>query len=293
MHCRQCGYPLWNLSQPRCPECGTPFDLRTYRFIPQTVAFACPHCHHLHGGIGNNHLPSNDPQALCLRCGQVMNVPSMSVVPLVENPQTIPTTLIPWEERKRLGLFSAWWQTTKLAMLKPSQLGQQLSPDSKLRDGYRFAAFTLLSGILINGGLLLLILAGSGWLMAGSLPLSQVVLFGLITLAVSISIIFLVPWWITLANALPTHFILWLSGKSRHKLKTTVLTYWYAMAAYSLFIIPLCGFILIGIGGIWMLISAILILKHSQKLSTAWAVFAVLLPSLFFYILQLFSGKTF
>jgi len=25
-HCQKCGYPLWGLPEPRCPECGTPFD---------------------------------------------------------------------------------------------------------------------------------------------------------------------------------------------------------------------------------------------------------------------------
>ena len=25
-HCRECGYPLKRLPEPRCPECGTPFD---------------------------------------------------------------------------------------------------------------------------------------------------------------------------------------------------------------------------------------------------------------------------
>lgn len=25
-HCAKCGYPLHSLPEPRCPECGTPFD---------------------------------------------------------------------------------------------------------------------------------------------------------------------------------------------------------------------------------------------------------------------------
>jgi hypothetical protein len=25
-HCQSCGYDLRNLTEPRCPECGTPFD---------------------------------------------------------------------------------------------------------------------------------------------------------------------------------------------------------------------------------------------------------------------------
>ena len=26
MFCLECGYPLDGLPEPRCPECGTPFD---------------------------------------------------------------------------------------------------------------------------------------------------------------------------------------------------------------------------------------------------------------------------
>ncbi len=26
MYCRKCHYPLWDLPEPRCPECGTQYD---------------------------------------------------------------------------------------------------------------------------------------------------------------------------------------------------------------------------------------------------------------------------
>ena len=44
MQCKNCGYPLWNLSVRRCPECGTGFRLEDFDFAPGSVRFCCPHC---------------------------------------------------------------------------------------------------------------------------------------------------------------------------------------------------------------------------------------------------------
>lgn len=38
-HCENCGYNLWGLPEPRCPECGQPFTR-----LEAGPAWTCPHC---------------------------------------------------------------------------------------------------------------------------------------------------------------------------------------------------------------------------------------------------------
>lgn len=44
MHCNNCNYSLWNLTTPRCPECGRGFDVRDWQFESGSVKFGCPNC---------------------------------------------------------------------------------------------------------------------------------------------------------------------------------------------------------------------------------------------------------
>ncbi|MHC4609441.1 MAG: hypothetical protein ACYS7M_03745, partial [Planctomycetota bacterium] len=57
MHCIHCGYLLFNLPRPVCPECGLPFDVCAYRFEPQVVHFACPACDQEYAGNDQRGLP--------------------------------------------------------------------------------------------------------------------------------------------------------------------------------------------------------------------------------------------
>jgi hypothetical protein len=60
MKCQSCGYPLWNLKQPRCPECGEHFAVTAWRFKSGTVRFRCPECEAL--------LDADEPGAGWTRC---------------------------------------------------------------------------------------------------------------------------------------------------------------------------------------------------------------------------------
>src|SRR5690606_13268834 len=69
MHCRECDYALWNLTEARCPECGSPFDVGDYVFERGTVAFACPLCGHEHDGMGPLYQPWLGRDSTCRGCG--------------------------------------------------------------------------------------------------------------------------------------------------------------------------------------------------------------------------------
>lgn len=80
MKCRKCSYPLWNLTEPRCPECGEPFDVLSCWFDPGTVLFKCPYCDHRHEGRGARGLPFDAGR--CEGCGQMLVVEQMPIEPV-------------------------------------------------------------------------------------------------------------------------------------------------------------------------------------------------------------------
>ena len=176
MKCTTCGYILLNLTTPRCPECGTPFDVRDYSFEPGTVAFACPHCGVLHVGHGERYIPATTDQATCDGCGQIMRVGDMRVVPVVDDWDPRYATSVrnvPWENRGSIGCWQAWWRTLRLSLVKPRQLGRQIDAATSLGQGYVFAISCSLLAYIGTGlalGLLLGILLGIGSSYAGTSP---------------------------------------------------------------------------------------------------------------------------
>jgi hypothetical protein len=79
MKCKNCDYALWNLTEPRCPECGTGFDVQQYWFAPGSVIFKCPFCQHPHEGRDARGLPFDAGK--CEGCGQLLVVEQMAVQP--------------------------------------------------------------------------------------------------------------------------------------------------------------------------------------------------------------------
>ena len=58
MNCHTCHYSLWNVRARLCPECGTPFSVRSYAFTTNSVQFKCPHCDQSYYGLNpeNGHI---------------------------------------------------------------------------------------------------------------------------------------------------------------------------------------------------------------------------------------------
>jgi len=80
MKCINCGYALWNLRVPRCPECGMVFDVRGWQFEPGSVHFACSSCEAVldEQSIGGG-------WTACQSCGRKLRWSEVRVVPLEEN----------------------------------------------------------------------------------------------------------------------------------------------------------------------------------------------------------------
>lgn len=280
MHCRTCGYDLWNLAEPRCPECGNGFDLRTYRFTPGTVAFACPGCGNLHAGAGERYLPATAGTAVCQGCGEPMEVTRMRVVPLVPNPPDAVGSVLPWEDRASLGWWRAWWRTTKLGMLDPGQVPRQARPGGTWATSYFYAATTYTIGIAVNVLLLVGFFAVLGVIavVGGGSSFSAIEVLFLAAIAV------LAPLMMFLFAAAPAHLFLWLFAPERKGgIGMTARFVNYAQAPVILMAIPVCGYQIGGsIGWVWAMVSAILMLRTAQGVSGLKASLAVLwLPAIF------------
>jgi RNA polymerase subunit RPABC4/transcription elongation factor Spt4 len=77
MRCGKCGYALWNLNQPRCPECGRAFAATDWEFEPGSVRFACVEC-----GETLDVTSFGNDETTCPACGSEMEWGSVRVTPL-------------------------------------------------------------------------------------------------------------------------------------------------------------------------------------------------------------------
>jgi hypothetical protein len=280
MRCRTCNYALWNLNNPQCPECGTEFDLRSYRFTPGTVAFGCPHCGALHGGAGPNYLPAETDTATCQSCSQTMTVTNMAVVPLSDDATAESGMTLPWEQRSELGLFTAWWKTCILTMTDPAQVGRSLSDSTSFWTAYWFAAMTYLLGGIVNAvvmgtcfGALYLAMSTGGPMGPGA-PDPNEMLFNAIVQVVMVPFSLLIPFFLVGITGGAAHLVLMITGARKSGFQTTAVTMLYGQGPMLLYLIPACGYY---IGAVWALVATILILMRTQDVSGFRATLAMLI----------------
>ncbi len=280
MQCRTCGYALLNLSEPRCPECGSGFDIRSYRFVPDTVAFACPYCDHLHGGSGESYLPATTEQATCLGCGQAMTVSAMRVVPLANDVKAYSTDRVPWEDHQQLGRWRAFWRTWGLAMVMPHKLGPMVGGPggsfvaalgfAMIVNGVAFAIFSLSWIVLFAVFFVLFDSMGTG----SGLGMSEILfasgccggvtLFGL-----------LLPLLITAIHGGGAHLLLAITGRHDGDFNTTARSLLYAQSPALIVAMPFCG-VPYGWAAayLWTCISAVFVLMAAHRIGPWRAIIA-------------------
>ena len=304
MECRICGYALWSLTEPRCPECGTAFDFRDFTFEPDSVAFACPHCRHRHAGQGEHHHPGSDDQAVCRRCGRPMTVANMSVVPLRDDVKAVPIRLTPWErywvsrgpwrERVReqgllravvpwfgLKLDRAWLTTCWRAMLEPSEAARHVGAHSRPGTGLRFA---LTTSLVASGGQALIVtsLAGLAMLllsMAGRSDAGAREWLFWTMRAGCVASAAMVGWTaLVLIGGLAANRALAVMGDRRGAARLTMLAVAYGQGPFVVAAIPVFG---LPVAYIWCKVSSIVQLSVLQRISLQRAAVACLwLPTL-------------
>lgn len=277
VQCQRCGYELWNLSEPRCPECGLEYDLRQYRFAPGSVAFGCPHCGALHAGDGLGYLPARSDQAACRSCGQMMNTRQLLVVPLTDRAKA-EANVMAWDNRKNLGWLRAWWRTTGLSMAQPNNLIARLHHNSTFASALSYAYVNyLIAGLAGALGIIgfFLIITAIGAAVGGGVD-DDMIVFAAIWSGISILSALAMPILAMATIALPAHLFLMLVEPNRRSLGATCQAVMFGQGPAVLYAIPLIGCYCSQLWYIWIIISCCVTVTCIHKTSGWKGAFAVL-----------------
>ncbi len=273
MRCKTCDYRLWNLKARQCPECGTPFLVSDYEFIPNSIQFCCPDCGQAYYGTGyKGHLV---PEAfVCVKCGRSVHMNDMVLLPTegLEEEQTEPQRM-PWLDRQQNGWWRSWLSTVRMALFSPAELMRCLPVGSSAGSAWWFlvATYALLAGV----GLCVLvgIVAISGTFGGGGGPGPVVGGLSLIMVALA-----LVPSVLVIVWAAVTHLVLRLTGGTRYGFGRTCAAVCYSGGTNVLLLVPFCGTYF---HWIWWLVSAAVMLREGQRVHGLRATLALLsLPML-------------
>lgn len=274
MRCKNCDYPLWQIRDRRCPECGTGFRPSDFDFVLNSVRFCCPHCDQAYYGTGERgHLSPR--MFACVSCGRSVDMDDMVLLPTegVREEQT-KVEMNPWLERDKRGFFRAWLSTTLKALGTPNRLMEATPDNASTLQSAWFALIT--NGVYICTGLLLPFAAlmlfimfgpGGGGFggMAGGLTVSYLCIVAAVLIGAFI--------W-----AAATHLVLVLTGPVAAGLGRTTQCMLYSSAAMVVLAIPCLGFYFSFISGIWWAVAATMMVLAAQRVETWRAIVAVLAP---------------
>ncbi|MBX3402565.1 MAG: YIP1 family protein [Phycisphaeraceae bacterium] len=274
MRCKTCDYPLWQIRDRRCPECGTGFRPGDFDFVLNAVRFCCPHCDQAYYGTGDRgHL---SPRTFaCVSCGRSVDMDDMVLLPTegVREEQT-KVEMNPWLERDKRGFFRAWLSTTLKSLGTPNRL-MEATPDSA--STLQSAWFALITnGVYVCTGLLLpfaalmvFILFGAGGGGFGGMAGGLTVFYLGIVAAVLIGAFI----W-----AAAAHLVLVLTGPVAAGIGRTTQCMLYSSAAMVVIAVPCLGFYFSFISGIWWAVAATMMVLAAQRVETWRAIVAVLAP---------------
>jgi len=191
-----------------------------------------------------------------------------------------------WEDRERLGLMAAWWETTKAVLFRPSRFFQRLQPMGKLGDALVFAivwivigsVFQALYGLVLQGAQFAIMRALTGEQATSGNPLLEWMgvggfmgfsaasglvcgpIMGFVGLIISAGIY---------------HLILRVLRGTGYPFEASLRALAYAQAYNFWQLIPLCGGY---VALVYWLVLAIIGLKEVHRSRGAKAAAAVLLP---------------
>ncbi|MBN1511688.1 MAG: hypothetical protein JXB13_06715 [Phycisphaerae bacterium] len=236
MHCVNCGYLLFNLTRPVCPECGRAFRVGDYRFAPGSVDFLCPGClTPLEGGPPTSDLAGGP----CAHCGAPLDPDTLSVRP--RRPDAVGVLYDQYEgPGLPPGSPPTVWPVWKRVMVLDGDVFRDRARRSS-GDAYWFAACcTLLAaaitGILYLAIFLLLALLHNEWqALVYAVPLVVVVVFFGLMVAMAGPLVF------GGAMALPSHMALMILEPNCRPFHHTFRTACYAMAPVMIAGIPIVG----------------------------------------------------
>lgn len=142
MFCKTCQYPLWNLKERTCPECGTGFAPSQFRFTPNSIQFLCPHCAQQYYGTSKlGHLVP--PQFDCVKCANPITMDRMVLVPAAGiDERRTRARGNPWTDRGGRPRVRDWFQTTLMSLGMPGALILATESRVSLRRSLAYASLT-------------------------------------------------------------------------------------------------------------------------------------------------------
>ena len=273
MRCKQCGYRLWNLPSRTCPECGTGFLPSEFEFTANSIQFCCPHCQERYYGTGENgHLVPIE--FTCTGCDRLIHMDQMVLLPTsgIEEKRT-QVDRVPWLDRGERGYFRAWFATIGMALVSPGRLIRSVPTDSSAGSAWWFATATNVPIMLMGLGLLFvfpMIFAFGSFGSGGSSRMLSAAILPMaigVAAAFGLTIVGIAVW------GLVTHTLLFMTGTTDRPIRRTYDALCYSTGANAGSAIPCVGFYL---GWIWWLVSAIVMVKESQRVGGWRAALSVL-----------------
>jgi len=268
MRCKECDYPLWNLTTRICPECGTPFKPSEFAFKAYKVEFHCPECAQTYFGTNaDGHLEPKEFE--CVKCGEHISMDEMVLRPApgLSESQTEAYTM-PWLDRKRRGFIKAWFTTTLHAMVFPTTLMKGVPANASVGEAWLFALLSMVVFIAVGvaapvAGIGLISMLGRFdpmfFIMA-----SIAIPAGVLSTAISILL------WGAMA-----HGLLRVTGSCASTIGRTYQAMCYSIGPMAISSIPCLGWYCLSYAGwIWWLVCAILMLTVAQGVSGVRATLA-------------------
>jgi len=236
----------------------------------------CPHCHHA--------LPEPSP-ALCPNCGGDARVavppplPSHPAVPPAA--PAAPRPSIPWDERERIGLFSAVVETTRDVLARPGAFFRAMPVSGGLGSPLLYAVLIGWVGLVAAAFYQAIFrsVVGSSWGALGADRPELAALLGWVEGWAGFAAqavfggVFVVIGVFVAAGIL--HLMLLLLGGARRDFEATFRVVCFSEATCVLFLVPFCGQL---VGGIWCLVLYVLGLAEAHRIGHGKAAAAVLLP---------------
>ena len=272
MHCRNCDYPLWNLTTSICPECGVVFAPSEFEFVPNSVRFCCPHCQQTYFGTGaKGHLV---PRAFdCVKCGATIDMDRMVLLPAegVAEARTKPDAN-PWLERKERGFFKALFATVGKSLAGQAAMMRGLGDQVRPGEAWRFALLILVVWLGVGVALPFFGFAAISSMSSASRATAAMGVAAGVTLGFAGVWFILVVLW-----GLSIHGLLRVTGGAPQTIGRTFEAILYSSGVTVPMAVPLfgvyCGSTFVTI---WWLVSAVLMIVYGQKVHGGRATFATL-----------------
>jgi len=280
LHCRNCDYPLWNLKDRQCPECGAAFVPGAFEFPTNAVRFCCPHCDTAYYGVGaHGHL---EPKRFtCAGCGREVDMDEMVLRPAEGvDVASIRHNRMPWFDRQPGQIVRPWLATLGAVMTRPTTVVAGIPREHSVLGAWAFMFISNLIFRVVGQLPWLLISIGFIWFMGRQMPamgplmpmmMQQMAFF----LPLSLIMLAIVP----VAWFLLAHGLLRLTGSAREPWQRTAHCICYASGANAPSAIP-CGDCAMWAGAAWWVVSAILMVKDAHRCSGGMATLAVLVSGL-------------